>query len=220
MFLWSLYVLGIMNKIADFLSCLKLESTEWMLSPRIFKQIVYVYRMPVIDMFASYLNHQAPKYLSWTLDPQAVGMDACILSKLEQRSPLHVFSLQSDSKMYSENNRRQGNCTFNNTSMAVKTTVSHATESPMRQASSINTQSTNIETAIVSNSTSPISEQEVSSSRLAFVKRSFKDQKFRKGCAKYYRPHGNLVQKNSIRVLGNNSLAGVYKGRVICFLAL
>ena len=56
--------------------------------------------------------------------------------------------------------------------------VSHATESPVRQASSITTQSTNIETAMVSNRTSSVSEQEVSSSRLAFVRRSFKDQKF------------------------------------------
>ena len=101
-----------------------------------------------------------------------------ILSKLEQRSPLHVSSLQSDSKMSLENNRRQGDCSFNNTSLAVKTMVSHATESPIRQASPITTQSTNIETAMVSNCTSSISEQEVSSSRLAFVRRSFKDQKF------------------------------------------
>ena len=56
--------------------------------------------------------------------------------------------------------------------------LSHNTESPIRQASSITTQSTNIETAMVSNSTSSISEQEVSSSRLAFVRRSFKDQNF------------------------------------------
>ena len=54
-----------------------------------------------------------------------------ILSKLEQRSPLHVSSLQSDSKMSSENNRRQGNCFVNNTSLAVKTMVSYATESPI-----------------------------------------------------------------------------------------
>ena len=101
-----------------------------------------------------------------------------IVSKLEQRSPLHVSSLQSDSKMSSENNRRQGDCSFNNTSLAVKTMVSHAIESPTRQASSITTQSTNIETDMVSNHTSSVSEQEVSSSRLAFVRRSFKDQKF------------------------------------------
>ena len=47
-----------------------------------------------------------------------------------------------------------------------------------------------------------------------------KTKNFQKGCAKYCRPHGNLVQKNSIRVLGNNSLAGVHKGCVIFFLAL
>ena len=76
MFLLALYVPGILNKIADLLSHLKLESTEWMLHPRIFKQIANVYRMPVLDMFASALNHQVPKYFSWTLDPQAVGMDA------------------------------------------------------------------------------------------------------------------------------------------------
>ena len=43
---------------------------------------------------------------------------------------------------------------------------------------------------------------------------------FQKACAKYYKLRGNLVQKNSIRVLGNNSLAGVYKSSVISFLAL
>ena len=103
--------------------------------------------------------------------------------------------------MSSEDNRRQSNCSFNNTSLAVKTIVSHATESPIRQASSVTTQSTNIETAMVSNHTSSISEQEVSSSRLAFVRRSFKDQTFLERVCKYYRPHGNPVQKNSIRVL-------------------
>ena len=76
MFLSALYVPGIMNKAAGLLSRPKLESTEWMLCPRIFKQIVYVYKMPVLDMFASTLNHQVPKYFSWILDPQAVGMDA------------------------------------------------------------------------------------------------------------------------------------------------
>ena len=147
-------------------------------TPRMFKQIVYVYRMPVLDMFAFTRNHQAPKYFSWTLDPQAVGMDAFSVNWNKGLLKLHVSSVQSDSKMSSKNDRRQGNCSFDNTSMAVKTMVFHATESPIRQAFSITTQSINIETAMVSNSTSSISEQEVSSSRLAFVRRSFADQIF------------------------------------------
>ena len=89
-FLSALYVPGILNKIAHLLSRLKLESTEWMLNPRIFKQTVNVYRMPVLDMFASALNHQVPKYFSWTLDPSCGN--GRIQSKLEQKSPLHVSS--------------------------------------------------------------------------------------------------------------------------------
>ena len=119
-----------------------------------------------------------------------------------------------------ENNRRQGDCSFNNTSLAVKTMVSHATESPIQQASSITTQSTNIETAMVSNRTSSVSEREVSSSRLAFVRRSFKDQKFSERVCKILQASWKPGTENSIRVLGNNSLSGVHKGRVIRFLAL
>ena len=89
MFLLALYVPGIINKIADLLSRLKLESTEWMLSPRIFKQIVYVYRMPALDMFASTLNHQVPKCFSWTLDPQAVGID--VFSVNWKKGLLYMF---------------------------------------------------------------------------------------------------------------------------------
>ena len=166
-----------MNKTEDLLSCLKLESTEWMLSPRIFKQILYVYRMPALDMFASTLSHQVPKYFSWILDPQAVRVD--VFSVNWNKGLLYMFPPFSlIQKLSSENNRIQGSCSFNNTSMAVKTIVSYATKSPVQQTSSITTQSINIETAMVSNSTSFISEQEDSSSCLAFVRRSFKDQKF------------------------------------------
>ena len=76
MLLSSVFVPGIMNKMADLLSHLKLESTDWMLSPRIFKQIVCIYGMPILDMSASSLNHQVSKYFSWIQDPQAMGMEA------------------------------------------------------------------------------------------------------------------------------------------------
>ena len=119
-----------------------------------------------------------------------------------------------------KNNRRQGSCSFNNTSLAVKTMVSHATESPRQQASSVTTQSTNIETTMVS-TVHPLFQNR--KFRLAIWPLSgdlLKTKNFQKECAKYYRPHGNPVQKNSIRVLGNNSLAGVHKGHMIHFLAL
>ena len=137
-----------------------------------------------------------------------------ILSKLEQRSPLHVSSLQSDSKISSENNRRQGNRSFNNTSLAVKTMVSNATESPIPH-------NPQILKLPWSQTVHPLFQNR--KFRLAVWPLSgdlLKTKNFQKGCAKYCRPHGNLVQKNSIRVLGNNSLAGVHKGHVIRLLAL
>ena len=177
MFLSALYVPGILNKIADLLSRLKLESTEWMLKSQNFQT-----NSKCLQNASSRHVRIRPKSPSSKVFLLDSGSTSCgngrILSKLEQRSTLHVSSLQSDSKMYSENNQRQGDCSFNNTGLAVKTMVSDATESPIQQASSIATKSTNIETAMVSNSTSSVSEQEVSSSRLTFVRRSFKDQKF------------------------------------------
>ena len=175
-FLSTLYVPGIMNKIADLLSRLKLESTEWMISPRVFKHIVYVYRMPVPDILASTLNPQVPKYFSWTLDPQAVIMDA--FSVNWNKGLLYMFPPFSLIQKCLWKIIEDKATVLLITPVWQPTMVSHATEFPIRQAFSITTQSTNTDTAMVSNNTSSISEQEVSSGSLAFVRRSFKDQKF------------------------------------------
>ena len=177
LFLSALYVPGILNKIADLLSHLKLKSTEWLLNPRIFKQIINVYRMPVLDVFACVLNHQVPKYFSWTLDPQAVGIDA--FSVNWNKCLLYMFPPFSLIK------KCLRKIIEDKATVLLITPVWQSRPwYPMLlnlllpQASSVTTQSTNIKTAMVSNHTSSISEQEVSSSRLAFVRRSFKDQKF------------------------------------------
>ena len=128
------------------------------------------------------IHPQSPSSKIFFMDSESTSCgNGRFLSKLEKWSPLHVSSLQSDSKMSSENNERQGNCSFNNASMAVKTMISHAAKSPIRQTSSVTTQSTKI--AMVSNSTSSISEQELSSGHLAFVRRFLKTKNFQKGCA-------------------------------------
>ena len=176
MFLSALYVPGILNKIADLLSCLKLESTEWMLNPRIFKQIANVYRMPVLDMFTSAVNHQVPKYFSWTLDPQAVGMDA--FSVNWNKGLLYMFPPFSLIKKCLRK------------IIEDKATVLLIT--PVWQSRPWYLMLLNLlynrplllphNPQILklpwSQTVHPISGQEVSPSRLAFVRRSFKDQKF------------------------------------------
>ena len=55
--------------------------TEWRLSPAIFHKILRVfYCKPEIDLFASCLNFQIPKYVSWHSDKNAVVVDAFSIS--------------------------------------------------------------------------------------------------------------------------------------------
>ena len=44
------------------------DSSDWKLNPKIFFHIVKIRGLPQIDLFASRLNHQLPKYLSWHRD--------------------------------------------------------------------------------------------------------------------------------------------------------
>ncbi|MEW8548334.1 MAG: reverse transcriptase domain-containing protein [Candidatus Thiodiazotropha sp.] len=52
------------------------ENTEWMLNKNIFSQLVQIWQQPKIDMFASRLNKQIEKYVSWKRDPEALWINA------------------------------------------------------------------------------------------------------------------------------------------------
>ncbi|XP_032904474.1 uncharacterized protein LOC116990664 [Amblyraja radiata] len=71
----AIYLPGRYNMVADTRSR-KFNDTEWMLNPRIFLNVIAWYGLPDIDLFASRLNHQLPKYVSWEPDPGAVAVDA------------------------------------------------------------------------------------------------------------------------------------------------
>ena len=52
------------------------DNTEWRLHPLLFEKICKTYGRPEIDLFASRLNKQLPKYCSWKPDPGAWAVDA------------------------------------------------------------------------------------------------------------------------------------------------
>lgn len=52
------------------------DHTEWMLDQKIFNDIIARYGTPDIDLFASRLNHQLPRYVAWEPDPGAEAIDA------------------------------------------------------------------------------------------------------------------------------------------------
>ena len=72
------YVPGSLNVIADGLSRRnQIQSTEWSLSPQIFKQIFkQISKFPQVDLFATSLNKKLPTYVSPIPDPQAWAVDA------------------------------------------------------------------------------------------------------------------------------------------------
>jgi len=52
------------------------DSTEWKLNESIFTNICANLFYPDVDLFASILNKQLNKYVSWFPDPKAVTPDA------------------------------------------------------------------------------------------------------------------------------------------------
>ena len=52
------------------------DSTEWMLDKHVFNQLINIWQCPEVDMFASRLNKQLDKYISWKRDPEALWINA------------------------------------------------------------------------------------------------------------------------------------------------
>ena len=70
------YLPSSLNIQADWQSRNHRESSDWKLNPKIFSQIVKIRGIPQIDLFASRLNHQLPKYMSWHPDPGSCAVDS------------------------------------------------------------------------------------------------------------------------------------------------
>ena len=56
------------------------DNTEWMLNTMLFNEIIECFGMPEIDLFASRLNKQLDRYVSWKPDPDAAFVDAFALN--------------------------------------------------------------------------------------------------------------------------------------------
>ena len=77
----AVHVPGKDNNTADYMSRLVKENSEWRLAPFVFHKIVNLFKVtPEIDLFASALNHQVPKYISWNPDQEAFAIDAFSIS--------------------------------------------------------------------------------------------------------------------------------------------
>ena len=69
------HIPGVQNVEADWASRTLNERTEWSLFPTVFQFLCQTLGSPVIDLFASRLNHQINDYFSWIPDPFAKHID-------------------------------------------------------------------------------------------------------------------------------------------------
>ena len=74
--LTSSHIPGSLNELADKESRIFHDQTEWMLQSELFNKVVLVFGRPDIDLFASRLNKQLPRYVAWRPDPAAEDIDA------------------------------------------------------------------------------------------------------------------------------------------------
>ena len=70
------YIKGTDNVEADRESRAFNLDTEWMLDGQVFQHLCEVFGQPEIDFFASRINNQLPRYVSWRRDPGAIETDA------------------------------------------------------------------------------------------------------------------------------------------------
>ena len=75
-FLTAEHLPGVMNQVADEESRTVRDRCDWMLHPQLFSQIERRMGPLEVDMFASRLTHQLPRYFSWRPDPSAEATDA------------------------------------------------------------------------------------------------------------------------------------------------
>ena len=65
-----------LNEAADWESRNVRDSSEWKLCPEVFKTLCLARGRPSIDLFASRISHQLPRYFSWKADPHCLAVDA------------------------------------------------------------------------------------------------------------------------------------------------
>ena len=67
---------GVRNVIADEESRVMKDRTDWKLNPEVFIQLNRQLGPLTVDLFASRLTNQLPRYFSWRPDPEAETMNA------------------------------------------------------------------------------------------------------------------------------------------------
>ena len=76
MWVSAAHISGTQNTEADSFSRNVNETIAWKFSTHLFQKISRMFGNPTLDLFASRINYQTDRYISWEPDPKALAIDA------------------------------------------------------------------------------------------------------------------------------------------------
>ena len=215
----AIHVPGKWNRIADGKSRIFHNLIEWMPDHNLFKQITKRLGLPVVDLFASRVNHQTPEFVSWRPEPLAIATDAfnipwdfplsylfppfCLIPMCLRK----VVQVQMDCILIALAWRRRP---------WYPALLSMLIEHPL-----LLSQGQRILKLPGTDKIHPLCCQK--KFQLAAWKisgKAWKTKAFWKKCKKFYYPPGEATQPSNMKVLGKAEVAGVVKKRLILFLQL
>ncbi|XP_077338321.1 uncharacterized protein LOC143982996 [Lithobates pipiens] len=88
--LLAIYIPGVENWQADYLSRQMLDPGEWKLHPEIFRLLCLKWSKPDVDLLASHLNQKVPRFMSRTRDPWA-DASAALVALWDQYQLIYAF---------------------------------------------------------------------------------------------------------------------------------
>ena len=98
------------------------DSSEWLISPRVFQEICVKWGFPQLDLFASRAYHQMRSYLSCEEDPHSLATDP-FQQSWKHWGLMHAFPPFSMTGSSIKAQNRRGGCNSNNTKLASTTLV-------------------------------------------------------------------------------------------------
>ena len=213
----AIHVPGKWNLIADGKFRIFHDSIEWMLDHNLFKQVTKHLGLPVVDLFASRVNHQMPEFV---LEARTRGnSNRCFQYPLGPSAELPVSSFLPYTDLPKESNAGAGRLHSHCSSMEEMAMVSSTPIHAYRASSAIASGSENPETPRDRQDSPPCCQKKFYLAIWKISGKACKTKALWRKCQKFY-PPGEATQSSNMKVLGKPGVAGVVKKRLILFLQL
>ena len=102
------HISGKNNSEADKISRKFQETSEWQLNPKIHKAVCDIFGTPEIGLFASQINKQTQKYVSWRSEPEAFAGDAFSINFTKDQAKSNKFDIATGQSSCSSFSRKIG----------------------------------------------------------------------------------------------------------------